>query len=85
MVWSIDGCSINLLPLTVNQNERFRSPRTNEAMCAALSSSRGHQQILGNCSPTSMSTMRVPPKPVRIATIPFGSGFTSPMMQVSRP
>ena len=30
----------------------------------------------GNCSPTSISTMRVPPKPVRIDTIPLGSdGF----------
>gem|GEM_PF-5690955 len=43
------------------------------------------QQILGSCSPASISTMRVPPKPVIIATIPCGSCLTSPMMQASRP
>src|ERR1700754_1593675 len=43
------------------------------------------QQILGNCSPASISTMRVPPNPVTIETMPRGSLLTSPMMQASRP
>lgn len=32
----------------------------------------------GSCSPTSMSTMRVPPKAVRKTTMPGGSAFSSP-------
>ena len=41
---------------------------------------RGHQQILGSGSPTSMSSTREPPIPVRSSTIPTGSGSTAPTM-----
>src|SRR6476661_5839339 len=45
----------------------------------------GHQQILGDCSPDSMSTMRLPPMRVLIKTRPGWSGCTSPMITDSRP
>ena len=44
-----------------------------------------HQQIRGRCSPTSMSTIRSPPNPMRRTTIPVGTSCTSPMMAESRP
>jgi len=44
-----------------------------------------HQQIRGRCSPTSMSTIRSPPNPMRRTTVPVGTSCTSPMMAESRP
>jgi anti-sigma regulatory factor (Ser/Thr protein kinase) len=43
------------------------------------------QQILGNCSPVSMSTIRQPPMRLRMATLPGCSSTTSPMMAASCP
>ena len=42
-----------------------------------------YQQILGNCSPTCMSTTRVPPMPVRATTTPGCCATTWPMMTAS--
>jgi hypothetical protein len=49
------------------------------------SATAGSQQIRGSGSPTSMSTMRVPPNMVRSTTIPGGSLHISPMMAASLP
>src|ERR1700742_1955700 len=43
------------------------------------------QQILGSGSPTSMSTIRVPPNPVRSTTVSAGSATTSPTSAASAP
>jgi hypothetical protein len=43
------------------------------------------QQILGSCSPASTSTIRVPPNPITIETIPSGSASTSSITHASRP
>ena len=43
-----------------------------------------HQQIRGNCSPASQSTMRPPPKPVVICTNRSASSITSPIRAASR-
>ena len=45
----------------------------------------GHQQMRGRGSPTSMSTIRVPPKAVSSTTIPGGSARTSPMRAAVAP
>lgn len=47
--------------------------------------SRSAQQILGNWSPTSMSTIRRPPKRVCITTRPGCSAVTRPIATASRP
>ena len=43
------------------------------------------QQILGSCSPVSMSTIRKPPTVVFINTLPGWSATTSPMIADSWP
>ena len=59
--------------------------RGGEAEFVHLSSLHACQQIRGNCSPTSISTMRSPPNAVCITTIPAGSRVTSPMIAASAP
>ena len=44
-----------------------------------------HQQIRGSGSPTSMSTIRVPPKLVRSTTMPSGSAAISPTAAAAAP
>ncbi len=48
-------------------------------------STRLNQQMRGSGSPTSMSTIRVPPKPVRKTTMPSGWSRISPIAAASRP
>jgi predicted kinase len=74
--------------LVIEHFDHFEPPtltRARSRSSASASPSNTGQQIRGSGSPTSMSTIRVPPKPVFSSTSPGGSSWTRPMIAAPAP